>query len=86
MTTPDQAKPSILLVDDDEVFRNRLARAFDDRGYEVRLVDLDFDRATTFHLTLGAGLNLKIVNLSAAYSFAEHNSFNLGVSLGTLGL
>lgn len=47
---------------------------------------LDFDRATTFHLTLGAGLNLKIVNLSAAYSFAEHNSFNLGVSLGTLGL
>ena len=35
MTTTD-AKPSILLVDDDEVFRNRLARAFVDRGYDVR--------------------------------------------------
>ena len=44
MTTPDQAKPSILLVDDDEVFRNRLARAFDDRGYEVR-VGQDYDTA-----------------------------------------
>jgi two-component system response regulator RegA len=29
-------KPSILLVDDDEVYRNRLARAFVDRGYDVR--------------------------------------------------
>lgn len=29
-------RPSLLLVDDDDVFRSRLARAFDDRGYEVR--------------------------------------------------
>ena len=29
-------KPSILIVDDDEVFRNRLARAFVERGYDVR--------------------------------------------------
>ena len=38
MTTPTSAeqKPSILLVDDDEVYRNRLARAFVDRGYDVR--------------------------------------------------
>ena len=28
--------PSILIVDDDEVFRSRLARAFRERGYEVR--------------------------------------------------
>jgi two-component system response regulator RegA len=28
--------PSILIVDDDEVFRTRLARAFRDRGYDVR--------------------------------------------------
>jgi two-component system response regulator RegA len=28
--------PTILLVDDDEVFRVRLARAFRDRGFEVR--------------------------------------------------
>jgi two-component system response regulator RegA len=29
-------KPSILVVDDDEVYRSRLARAFVDRGYDVR--------------------------------------------------
>src|SRR3954451_24091006 len=29
-------KPSILIVDDDETYRNRLARAFVDRGYEAR--------------------------------------------------
>jgi two-component system response regulator RegA len=29
-------RPSILLVDDDEVFRRRLARAFEERGYEPR--------------------------------------------------
>jgi two-component system response regulator RegA len=29
-------RPSILLVDDDEVFRRRLARAFEDRGYDVQ--------------------------------------------------
>jgi two-component system, response regulator RegA len=40
----NDAKPSILLVDDDEVFRNRLARAFSDRGYDVRTGG-DFDAA-----------------------------------------
>ncbi|HUH01436.1 MAG TPA: response regulator [Kofleriaceae bacterium] len=29
-------RPSILLVDDDEVFRKRLARAFEERNYDVR--------------------------------------------------
>ena len=33
---PMQDKVSILIVDDDEVFRHRLARAFDDRGYDTR--------------------------------------------------
>jgi two-component system response regulator RegA len=35
--TPDNAapKPSILLVDDDERFRSRMARAFEERGYEA---------------------------------------------------
>ncbi|ACY18026.1 response regulator transcription factor [Haliangium ochraceum] len=28
--------PSILIVDDDEVFRRRLGRAFEERGYDVR--------------------------------------------------
>jgi two-component system response regulator RegA len=30
------SRPSILLVDDDQVYRHRLARAFVDRGYDVR--------------------------------------------------
>src|SRR5438874_8505785 len=41
--TPDQ-KPSILLVDDDETYRTRLARAFVDRGYDVRVAQ-DYDSA-----------------------------------------
>ncbi len=39
-----QDKPSILIVDDDEVYRNRLARAFVDRGYEVKTAQ-DYDSA-----------------------------------------
>src|SRR5690348_11383966 len=35
MTEHGVTRPSILLVDDDEVFRNRMARAFTERGYEV---------------------------------------------------
>src|SRR3954451_24574155 len=41
--TPDQ-KPSILLVDDDETYRTRLARAFVDRGYDVKVAQ-DYDSA-----------------------------------------
>jgi two-component system response regulator RegA len=37
-------QPSILIVDDDEVYRNRLARAFSDRGYDVR-TGSDYDTA-----------------------------------------
>lgn len=37
-------KPSILLCDDDDVFRARLARAFSERGYEVQTA-ADFDGA-----------------------------------------
>jgi len=37
-------RPSILIVDDDEVYRNRLARAFTDRGYDVRTGN-DYDTA-----------------------------------------
>jgi two-component system response regulator RegA len=32
----ETTRPSILIVDDDEMFRQRLARAFGDRDYEVR--------------------------------------------------
>ena len=31
-----QSQPSILIVDDDEIFRSRLVRAFTERGYETR--------------------------------------------------
>ncbi len=37
-------QPSILIVDDDEVFRTRLARAFRERGYDVRAAG-DYDEA-----------------------------------------
>jgi two-component system, response regulator RegA len=42
--TDSSHHPSILIVDDDEVYRTRLARAFVDRGYDVR-TGLDFDSA-----------------------------------------
>lgn len=48
MTAPPTETPgetaSILIVDDDEVYRNRLARAFVDRGYDVRTAG-DYDAA-----------------------------------------
>lgn len=37
MTQAAEHKPSILIVDDDDVYRTRLARAFVDRGYDVRV-------------------------------------------------
>lgn len=37
-------RQSILIVDDDEVFRRRLARAFEDRGYDTRVAS-DFESA-----------------------------------------
>lgn len=36
MTQAHSHRPSILIVDDDEVFRRRLARAFEDRDYQAR--------------------------------------------------
>lgn len=42
MSTPE--RPTLLLVDDDEVFRARMARALRDRGYDVRTAG-GFDEA-----------------------------------------
>jgi two-component system response regulator RegA len=44
MTSADDIGASILLVDDDEAFRKRLARAFRERGHDVR-VAADYDEA-----------------------------------------
>jgi two-component system, response regulator RegA len=52
----ESARPTLLLVDDDEIFRSRLARALDRRGFEVSVAgnyeeamaladELAFDRA-----------------------------------------
>jgi two-component system response regulator RegA len=42
--SPTAEGPSILVVDDDDVFRERLARALHDRGYDVRTA-ADYDSA-----------------------------------------
>lgn len=44
MRDPAADCPSVLLVDDDDVFRERLARALRERGYEVRTA-ADYDAA-----------------------------------------
>jgi len=46
MSAPVPTRPTLLLVDDDVVFRERLARAFTDRGYEVRTAG-DYEAAVT---------------------------------------
>ena len=48
--SPAEDRPTVLLVDDDEAFRQRMARALRDRGYDVRTADgydsaLDLARA-----------------------------------------
>ena len=57
-TAPHQ--PSIMLVDDDEVYRNRLARAFVERGYDVRTAH-DYDSAVA--LAQGESPELAVVDL-----------------------
>src|SRR5262245_8876097 len=41
---PSDRRPQILLVDDDQGFVERLARAFRERGYDVRIAN-DYDSA-----------------------------------------
>jgi two-component system response regulator RegA len=44
VTTAEDVRASLLLVDDDDAFRRRLARAFADRGFDVRAA-ADYDAA-----------------------------------------
>jgi two-component system response regulator RegA len=47
---PPESSPSLLLVDDDAVFRERLARAFRERGYDVRTAGNAEDALRAAHL------------------------------------
>ncbi len=49
MKPAGEAKPTILIVDDDDIFRARLIEAFEERGYEVR-------GATDYHSAVRAAL------------------------------
>jgi two-component system, response regulator RegA len=53
-------KPSILIVDDDETYRNRLARAFVDRGYDVRTAH---DHDSALALATGDSPEFAVVDL-----------------------
>jgi two-component system response regulator RegA len=50
MNSNPEHRPSILIVDDDEAYRSRLARAFVDRGYDVRIAH-DHDSGLAFATT-----------------------------------
>lgn len=53
-------------------------------GTEVN-VDVDFERDTSLHWTVGLSLNLVAVAIYGEYNVASQNSFSLGVALGNLG-
>ena len=55
-----------------------------DSGEDTTENELDFERDTNFHLTLGVAFNLSIINLHADYSIAGQNSFSFGLALGNL--
>ena len=55
-----ETKPSLLLCDDDEVFRTRTARAFTERGFEVSTAH-DFDSAVA--VARGESPELAVVDL-----------------------
>jgi hypothetical protein len=48
-------------------------------------IDLDFERDTSFHLTVGLSLNLVAAAVYGEYNVASQNSFSFGVAFGNLG-
>ncbi|MDB4959696.1 MAG: two component transcriptional regulator, Fis family [Myxococcales bacterium] len=60
MSSTAEQKPSILIVDDDEVYRNRLARAFVDRGYDVHIAH---DYETAFLIASSDSPEFAVVDL-----------------------
>jgi hypothetical protein len=56
-----------------------------DVGEEEVDVDLDFERSTSLHWTVGLSLNLVAVAVYGEYNVASQNSFSFGVALGNLG-
>ena len=71
MSRPDDLARSILIADDDDVFRGRLARAFRDRGWEVaeagdaasaiRVAEADSPEYVVVDLRLPDGSGLELV-------------------------
>jgi two-component system response regulator RegA len=78
--------PSILVVDDDEVFRDRLARALRDRGFEVR-TSRDFAsavRAATSDPPEMAVVDLKMPGRSGLDLVRELRSLDAGTLIVVL--
>ena len=76
--TPREASQSVLIVDDDERLRSRLARAFHDRGYQVHQAEDVATAAAVLHehhpervvvdLRIGAESGLAVVATGRATS------------------
>ena len=77
---------SILIVDDDEVFRNRMARALRDRGHEVRTAS-DADEAITLATEESpeyAVVDLKMPGRSGLHLVAELKALDPGTAVVVL--
>jgi hypothetical protein len=48
-------------------------------------IDLDFERETSLHWTIGLSLNLVAAAIYGEYNVASQNSFSFGVAFGNLG-
>lgn len=53
-----------------------------DVGGEDLTVDVDFERTTSLHLTLGLEIDMTVLNLFAEYNLAGQSSFAFGLGLG----
>lgn len=56
-----------------------------DTGSAPINVDLDFDRQTSLHWTVGLSLNLVAAAVYGEYNIASQSSFAFGIALGNLG-
>ena len=66
---PEESSPRLLIVDDDERFRTRLAKAFTERGYEVSLAE---DGESALKIATQESPELAIVDLRMPRSWGLH--------------